>query len=55
MQAQIVAYTLTELVQALLQLCTVQAQNGTAADALLYRPQGFHTNITEPQPYEYQY
>ncbi|WVO19332.1 uncharacterized protein IAS62_000611 [Cryptococcus decagattii] len=39
----------------LLQLCTVQAQNGTAADALLYRPQGFHTNITEPQPYEYQY
>lgn len=39
----------------LLQLCTVQAQNGTAADALHYRPQGYHTNITEPQPYEYQY
>ncbi|OWZ51148.1 hypothetical protein J007_02276 [Cryptococcus neoformans] len=39
----------------LLQLCAVQAQNGTAADAMHYRPQGYHTNITEPQPYEYQY
>ncbi|XAO21861.1 hypothetical protein I312_100617 [Cryptococcus bacillisporus CA1280] len=34
-------------------ICTVQAQNGTAEGAMNYRPQVFNTNATDPQPAEY--
>lgn len=36
-----------------LDICTVQAQNGTASGALTYRPQVYNTNTTDPQPAEY--
>ncbi|ODO09159.1 hypothetical protein I350_02759 [Cryptococcus amylolentus CBS 6273] len=37
-----------EDLQGMLTVCTVQAQNGTADLASYYRPQVYHTNITEP-------
>ncbi|WVN91044.1 uncharacterized protein L203_106291 [Cryptococcus depauperatus CBS 7841] len=36
-----------------LRICTVQAKNGTAADAVDFRPEGYSTNFTHPYPYEY--